>query len=557
MSGSTATTAARDLPSFTGCVRAFERELAYLTRCLRRHGVSAVDAEDLVQDVFVVMCRRWSDFRPERPVRPWLAGIAYHVAKSHLRRHGREVLRSDLDLEDGRPVAEDRLMAEGARTLVLKVLSSLPERHRAALVMHDLDEMAVPDVAQALGIPLASAYTRIRRARHAFAEELKRYEADASPSRTPGLQVEALFALEREPPPISSEIHKRAVARAGATAAEIARGSWPAGLSAQRPWTAPAQLRVTTQTGLAVAVAAGLAICALLAFQQRERPLAGADAEPFSKPAALNGGVDAASAMRGPRASRTLASVVPRLIVAQASPSARLAEGLTGYWRFDEQAGTRRAHDASPFGNSCTLHRPDLELGWIDAPASGGKSLGPDGWLHCRQAPVPPGTGAEVSAALWIRIDQPHRYHGTLVARHLLQRGGKLFHFAVRGTDLVLRSSAWQPDRLAVPLVNPVGRWMHVAFTRRSDGLTKLFVDGAVAGEQRAQALPASPATGPLLIGAAFDPHQVHRLIQRFHGAIDDVMVYDRALADDEVALIAAQIKPAGASDIGLVGAND
>ena len=77
-------------------------------------------------------------------------------------------------------------MAEGTRALVLQVLSSLPERHRTALVMHDLDDMAVTEIANTLGIPLASAYTRIRRARIAFADGVRRQEERAGEPCAPG-----------------------------------------------------------------------------------------------------------------------------------------------------------------------------------------------------------------------------------------------------------------------------------------------------------------------------------------------------------------------------------
>ena len=49
--------------------------------------------------------------------------------------------------------------------MVLAALERIPLRRRAVLVMHDLDDIPVADVAAVLGIPLFTAYSRLRKAR--------------------------------------------------------------------------------------------------------------------------------------------------------------------------------------------------------------------------------------------------------------------------------------------------------------------------------------------------------------------------------------------------------
>ena len=53
---------------------------------LRRIGVPWADLEDAAHDVFVVVHRRLTDFDPERPIKPWLSGIAYRVASDRRRK---------------------------------------------------------------------------------------------------------------------------------------------------------------------------------------------------------------------------------------------------------------------------------------------------------------------------------------------------------------------------------------------------------------------------------------------------------------------------------------
>lgn len=147
------------------CLAAFQQEFDYLCRTLRRLGAPSVDVEDLVQEVFLVLHRRWADYDPSHSLRPWLFGIAFRVASAHRRRWAREVPRALLDLEDHRPHPEQALAAAQARSIVLAALDRIPFERRAVLVMRDLDDVAMRDIASALSIPLFTAYSRLRKAR--------------------------------------------------------------------------------------------------------------------------------------------------------------------------------------------------------------------------------------------------------------------------------------------------------------------------------------------------------------------------------------------------------
>src|SRR5881394_3218394 len=117
----------------------FEAELGYVYWVLRRFGAAPVDAEDLCQEVFLAMWRRRDTYDPERPLRPWIAGIAFRVKQQHRRRGGRELLRAFVDQPDHAPLPDERLEAAGTQSLVVEALARLPERHRTVLVMHDID----------------------------------------------------------------------------------------------------------------------------------------------------------------------------------------------------------------------------------------------------------------------------------------------------------------------------------------------------------------------------------------------------------------------------------
>jgi len=152
----------------TGPLDAYHRELDYLCRSLERLGVRYPDVEDLAHEVFLVLSRKWQDFDQNRPLRPYLFGIAFRIAAQHRRRQLREVPSELPEIADTDAQPDGALSAAETRSLVLEALERVPLPRRAVLVMHDLDETPMRLVAKSLRIPLFTAYSRLRKARHEF-----------------------------------------------------------------------------------------------------------------------------------------------------------------------------------------------------------------------------------------------------------------------------------------------------------------------------------------------------------------------------------------------------
>lgn len=150
------------------CLEAFQNEFDYLCRTLRRLGVQSQDLEDEVHEVFLVLDRKWSQFDSTRPLRPYLFGIAFRVVAAHKRQRGRELLLEPQDVADDAPRPDDLAQGARARELVLRALERVPLPRRAVLVMHDIDEVPMREIAQALSVPLFTGYSRLRKARREF-----------------------------------------------------------------------------------------------------------------------------------------------------------------------------------------------------------------------------------------------------------------------------------------------------------------------------------------------------------------------------------------------------
>src|SRR3954470_18715463 len=102
--------------------RGFRIEFEYVQRTLRRLGTDQSEVDDLAQEVFLVLHRRWSEYDWSRPLRPYLFGIALRLALAHQRKRYREVAFGLGEIGDDGPGPEQALCAKQTRALVQAAL---------------------------------------------------------------------------------------------------------------------------------------------------------------------------------------------------------------------------------------------------------------------------------------------------------------------------------------------------------------------------------------------------------------------------------------------------
>ena len=157
----------------------FDAEHGYVWNTLRRLGVREADLKDQSQEVFMVIHGLLADYDASRPLRPWLFGIAYRIALRYraLARHRREAFGEAPDRADSTPSADEQLEAHQRREIVLEAIESIDLTKRAVFLMSEIDGVAMPEIADALGIPVNTAYSRLRLARQEFAAAVQRVRA--------------------------------------------------------------------------------------------------------------------------------------------------------------------------------------------------------------------------------------------------------------------------------------------------------------------------------------------------------------------------------------------
>ncbi len=152
-----------------------------LWRALRYLGVPEDDVPDACQEVFLVALRRHRDFEGRSEVSTWLYGIAWRVASSWRRRALREqqgrrrLARALVVRGEGEAPSPEREAAQLRwRRWLLSWLEELPEEQRAVFVLHAIEELPLRRVAEVLGIPEGTAFSRWRLARRRVRELAQR-----------------------------------------------------------------------------------------------------------------------------------------------------------------------------------------------------------------------------------------------------------------------------------------------------------------------------------------------------------------------------------------------
>jgi RNA polymerase sigma-70 factor (ECF subfamily) len=127
-------------------------------------------AEEVTQDAFVRAFTYLRDFDDARPFYPWLASIAVRLAQNWLLKHGRTVRREGTLIEHAPEPATTTsaltaLVADEESRQLWQSVAALSSGERTAVILYYRDEMAVVDIARALGVSSGTIKTLLFRAR--------------------------------------------------------------------------------------------------------------------------------------------------------------------------------------------------------------------------------------------------------------------------------------------------------------------------------------------------------------------------------------------------------
>jgi RNA polymerase sigma-70 factor (ECF subfamily) len=148
----------------------YAQHVAFVFRVLKGMGVVERSLEDAVQDVFIVVHRRLPEFDGKYKVRTWLFEITFRIACEYRRKQQRA--RNHEEFSEGLLTATvtpaDALEQQETLRDVARTLDKLDDHKRAVLMLADIEELTVPEIAELTQTPVNTVYTRLRRAREDF-----------------------------------------------------------------------------------------------------------------------------------------------------------------------------------------------------------------------------------------------------------------------------------------------------------------------------------------------------------------------------------------------------
>jgi RNA polymerase sigma factor (sigma-70 family) len=230
--------------------------LSTCRRLLNHHA----DSEDCFQATFLVLCRRAGTIAKRQSVGSWLHKVAYRIClRARARRSRRPVSAAEVGelpaAETVTPIEQEEL-----RGLLDRELRRLPERYRAPLILHYLEEKTVEQVAQELGWRPGTVSSRLARGKELLRVRLAGRDLTLSAgAATAALASETATAAVPQP-----------LARATLQVLLTGAGAQPAASLAQE--FLRAQLHNRPKWVVALLLAAGTAAGGMGAMWTRDRP---------------------------------------------------------------------------------------------------------------------------------------------------------------------------------------------------------------------------------------------------------------------------------------------
>jgi RNA polymerase sigma-70 factor (ECF subfamily) len=163
----------------------YEEHFSFAWRTARRLGAPEANLDDVVQEIFMVVCQKLPNFEGRSSIKTWVFGIVRNVVRAHRRmlqaKHPHALwpgVGTDPDgLSNGLGSECERLTQAEAVRLVDRWLEALDDDKREVFVLAELEQMSAPEIARALGIPVNTVYSRLRLARQEFASVAARHRA--------------------------------------------------------------------------------------------------------------------------------------------------------------------------------------------------------------------------------------------------------------------------------------------------------------------------------------------------------------------------------------------
>lgn len=160
-----------------GLALLFDRYEQDARRLIARLGVAAGDVDDVIQCTFLAVTRASKTYDGRCSARAWLLGIAAMMVRRHRRSVSRALHRATEWFSRTPPpeveTPEENLDATQARRRLERALETMSAKKRETFLLVTVEGLSGEEAAAALGIPVATVWTRLHHARQEIRKHLE------------------------------------------------------------------------------------------------------------------------------------------------------------------------------------------------------------------------------------------------------------------------------------------------------------------------------------------------------------------------------------------------
>jgi len=171
--------AAPSVPPFS---EVYKQYFDFVWSSVRHLGITGAAIDDVVQETFIAIHSKLHTVQQPESLRSWVYGVVRRTASCHRRARrpdapsaAPEKLEQSVGPASHTPL--DAVEHNAQLELLHSLLAELDPPKREVFVLAEVEELSVPEIAEALEIPVNTAYSRLRAARMAFEAALSRRAA--------------------------------------------------------------------------------------------------------------------------------------------------------------------------------------------------------------------------------------------------------------------------------------------------------------------------------------------------------------------------------------------
>lgn len=159
----------------SGAGRLFDEHAVFLLRVVERLTGTRADAEDVVQQVFLVAHQKGPELQDPDDARGWLYRVAINVLRHHRRSYARRRALTDALAQQPRveaPTPDDEARRRQRAAIVRACVATLRLEEREVFVLYELEELSGRAVASMIGVSQGTVWNRLAKAREHFERAL-------------------------------------------------------------------------------------------------------------------------------------------------------------------------------------------------------------------------------------------------------------------------------------------------------------------------------------------------------------------------------------------------